>query len=123
MHHPLSEDYKEQILEQTLLVQTDAFYEETPEARRELSDQLVAAQYDYDLQALDDFVKAPSFTDLDSDDGKLKKLTTLGLFRRPSQLRWGASNSLIIQGEEGEGEISFLSIVSDLEAQASKENQ
>ena len=102
MHHPLSEDYKEQILEQTLLVQTDAFYEETPEARRELSDQLVAAQYDYDLQALDDFVKAPSFTDLDSDDGKLKKLTTLGLFRRPSQLRWGASNSLIIQGEEGE---------------------
>ena len=56
MHHPLSEDYKEQILEQTLLVQTDAFYEETPEARRELSDQLVAAQYDYDLQALDNFI-------------------------------------------------------------------
>ena len=124
MHHPLSEDYKEQILEQTLLVQTDAFYEETPEARRELSDQLVAAQYDYDLQALDDFVKAPSFTDLDSDDGKLKKLTTLGLFRRPSQLRWGASNSLIIQGEEGEeGEITFLTIVSDLEALESIKNQ
>ena len=47
------------------------------------------------------------------------------IFRRPSQLRWGASNSLIIRegGEEEEGEISFLSIVSDLEAQESKENQ
>ena len=47
------------------------------------------------------------------------------LFRRPSQLRWGASNSLIVQGEEGEeeGEISFLSIVSDLEALESIENQ
>ena len=49
------------------------------------------------------------------------------VFRRPSQLRWGASNSLNIQEggreEEEEGEISFLSIVSDLEAQESKENQ
>ena len=47
------------------------------------------------------------------------------IFRRPSQLRWGASNSLIIQGEEGgeEGEISFLSIVSDLKAQEYIENQ
>ena len=46
------------------------------------------------------------------------------IFRRPSQLRWGASNSLIVQGEgEEEGEISFLSIVIDLEAQESKENQ
>ena len=48
------------------------------------------------------------------------------LFRRPSQLRWGASNSLIILGkreEEEEGEISFLSIGSDLEALESIKNQ
>ena len=40
-----------------------------------------------------------------------------------AQATVGASNSLIIQEEEGEGEISFLSIVSDLEALESIKNQ
>ena len=57
------------------------------------------------------FVNAPKLA--------IFKTLSLSLFRRPGQLRWGASNSLIIQGEEGEGgegEISFLGIVSDSEA-------
>ena len=53
---------------------------------------------------------------------KVPKKCFQTLFRRPSQLRWGASNSLNIGGVEG-GEISFLSIASDLEALESIENQ
>ena len=37
--------------------------------------------------------------------------------------RWGASNSLNVQALEGEGEISFLSIASEIEALESIENQ
>ena len=42
------------------------------------------------------------------------------VFRRPSQLRWGASNSLILGEVEGGGEISFLSLNSSTNLSAMK---
>ena len=45
-----------------------------------LSDQFAGAQYDYDLQALDNFVKVPSFNDFNSDEEKVKKLKDFKTF-------------------------------------------
>ena len=70
----MSEQLRQNIIDETLLAQEDSIYVAGPAARRELSNRLSAASKDIDLTAIDVFCQAPTFLSTDTEDVQIKKL-------------------------------------------------
>ena len=76
----MSEEHKQNIVDQTILAQGDSLYLAGPAARKDLSNQLTAAGFDIDLNGIDVFSKAASFEQADTAEVRLKKLQDLRQF-------------------------------------------
>ena len=76
----MTEEHKQNIVEQTLMAQGDSLYLAGPAARRDLSNRLTAAHFDIDLNGVDVFSQAPSFEQADAEEVRLKKLQELRQF-------------------------------------------
>ena len=70
----MSEEYRTNIVNETVLARGDSFYTAGPAARQDLSNRLSAAGKDIDLTAVDVFCQAPSFLETDTNEVQLRKL-------------------------------------------------
>ena len=76
----ITEEHRQQLMDQTLMAQTDPLYVANPNPRRELSNRLTAAHYDFDLVRIDEFYQAVSFLEANTPEVQLQKLKDLGTF-------------------------------------------
>ena len=76
----MTEEHKANVVNETLLAQTDSLYVAGPVARQDLSGRLTAANKDIDLTAIDVFTQAPLFLQTDTQEVTLKKMQQLRAF-------------------------------------------
>ena len=76
----MTDEHKQNIVEQSLMAQGDSLYLAGSAARRDFSNQLTAASFDIDLNGIDVFRQAASFEQADTAEVRLKKLQDLRQF-------------------------------------------